>query len=113
MQADKIWFRRFDGWMVRHSPAARIASGLLFGFGLFVSSLIRNPSLIEASVTGVASALLFATLVYPRCGTRVPNRKRQIVDLAPSWTRISAMELVPLPVTPSPQCAGHCASGEH
>jgi hypothetical protein len=56
-----------------HPLARRVVSALLFGIGLFVSSLIRSPSLIEASVTGVASALLFGTLVYPRFGPHTPN----------------------------------------
>jgi hypothetical protein len=63
-----------DGWMDARPLARRVASALLFGFGLFVSSLIRSPSLFGASVTGMASALLFGTLVYPRFGPRKPSK---------------------------------------
>jgi hypothetical protein len=73
MQADRSWLRRLDGRMDAHPLARRVASALLFGFGLFVSSLIRSPSVIQASESGMASALLFGTLVYPRFGTRTPN----------------------------------------
>jgi len=67
--------RRFDGWLVGHPLAGRIASALLFGFGLSVATFIRTTSIGEASVTAVASALLFGTLVYPRFGPRRSIRK--------------------------------------
>jgi hypothetical protein len=73
MQADEPPLRRFDGWLVRHPLVARIASAMLFGFGLFVAAFIRSPSLIEASVVAVASALVFGMLVYPRFGPRSSN----------------------------------------
>jgi hypothetical protein len=59
--------------MDAHLLARRVASALRFGFGLFVASLIRSSSLIEASVTGGASTLVFGTPVYPRFGRRMPN----------------------------------------
>ncbi len=65
-----IWFRRFAHWMSGHPLVGRIGSALLFGFGLFVSRLIDNQTLLEAGMAGLVAALVFGTVVYPRFGKR-------------------------------------------